>query len=81
VINDGTNVINPMAREMAPRISIEAGTPYIARDPELIAGFFDGLVLVEPGVVSSRRLGPKVPGRPCGSGRIGMGRMPCSGRC
>lgn len=53
VINDGTNVINPAARDAATRASIEAGTPYIARHPDQIAGFFHGLDLVEPGVVSS----------------------------
>jgi S-adenosyl methyltransferase len=58
VVNDGTNVINPEARNEATRISIEAGTPYIARSPEQIAAFFDGLELVEPGVVSSPRWRP-----------------------
>jgi hypothetical protein len=58
VVNDGTNVINPEARNEATRIAIEAGTPYIARSPEQIAGFFRGLELVEPGVVSSPRWRP-----------------------
>ncbi|GAA0903292.1 SAM-dependent methyltransferase [Virgisporangium aurantiacum] len=58
VINDGTNVINPEARDEATRASIEAGTPYIARRPEEIAGYFEGLELVEPGVVSSTRWRP-----------------------
>ncbi|GAA3342584.1 SAM-dependent methyltransferase [Amorphoplanes nipponensis] len=53
VINDGTNVISPEARNEATRVSIAAGTPYIARHPDEIAGFFQGLDLVEPGVVSS----------------------------
>jgi hypothetical protein len=53
VINDGTNVVDPVARNEATRVSIEAGTPYIARHPDEIAGFFHGLDLVEPGVVSS----------------------------
>jgi len=58
VVNDGTNVINPAARDEATRISIKAGTPYIARHPDEIAGFFHGLELVEPGVVSSSRWRP-----------------------
>ena len=58
VINDGTNVINPQARDEATRMSIEAGTPYIARNPRQIEAFFDGLELVEPGVVSSPRWRP-----------------------
>ena len=58
VVNDGTNVINPAARDEATRVSIEAGTPYIARSPKQIAGYFDGLQLLEPGVVSSPRWRP-----------------------
>jgi hypothetical protein len=55
VVNDGTNVINREARDAATQASIEAGTPYISRGPEEIAGYFEGLDLVEPGVVSSPR--------------------------
>jgi hypothetical protein len=58
VINDGTNVINPEARNEATRLSIAAGAPYIARHPDQIAGFFHGLQLVEPGVISSSRWRP-----------------------
>jgi hypothetical protein len=58
VINDGTNVINPQARNDATKLSIEAGTPYIARHPDQIAGYFDGLDLVAPGVVSTTRWRP-----------------------
>jgi O-methyltransferase involved in polyketide biosynthesis len=58
VVNDGTNIINPEARNEATRVSIDAGTPYIARSREEIAGYFEGLELVEPGVVSSTRWRP-----------------------
>jgi hypothetical protein len=58
VINDGTNVINPDGRNAATRASIGAGTPYISRSPQDIAGYFEGLELVEPGVVSSPRWRP-----------------------
>jgi len=58
VVNDGTNVINPAARDEATRVSIKAGTPYIARHPDQITGFFHDLELVEPGVVSSSRWRP-----------------------
>jgi hypothetical protein len=58
VINDGTNVINPEGRNAATRASIETGTPYISRSPQEIAGYFDGLELIEPGVVSSPRWRP-----------------------
>ena len=61
VVNDGTNVVNPEARDEATRVSIEAGTPYISRHPDEIAGFFQGLELVEPGVVSSSRWRPDAP--------------------
>jgi hypothetical protein len=58
VINDGTNVINPEGRNAATKASIEAGTPYISRSPQEIAGYFEGLDLIEPGVVSSPRWRP-----------------------
>jgi len=60
VINDGTNVINPEGRNAATRASIEAGTPYISRSPQDIAGYFEGLDLIEPGVVSSPRWRPEL---------------------
>jgi hypothetical protein len=59
VVNDGTNVINSQARNQATRMSIEAGTPYIARHPDQIAGYFIGLQLIEPGVVSTTRWRPE----------------------
>ena len=58
VVNDGTNVIQAQARGEATQISVDAGVPYIARSPEQIARFFDGLELVEPGVVSTPRWRP-----------------------
>jgi hypothetical protein len=58
VINDGTNVINPAARDQATHLSIQAGIPYISRSPEHIAGYFHGLELLEPGVVCSPRWRP-----------------------
>jgi O-methyltransferase involved in polyketide biosynthesis len=64
VVNDGTNIINREARDEATRVSIEAGTPYIARSPEEIEGYFEGLELVEPGVVSSTRWRPDSQGDP-----------------
>jgi DNA-binding PadR family transcriptional regulator len=58
IVNDGTNVINAAARNEATRISIESGFPYIARSPEQIAAYFQGLDLIHPGVVSSSRWRP-----------------------
>jgi O-methyltransferase involved in polyketide biosynthesis len=59
VVNDGTNVVQARARDEATQISIDAGVPYIARSPDQIAGFFDGLDLLEPGVVSTSRWRPE----------------------
>jgi O-methyltransferase involved in polyketide biosynthesis len=58
VVNDGTNVIDRQARDEATRISVAAGAPYVARAPEQIAAFFEGLDLVAPGVVSTPRWRP-----------------------
>ena len=76
VVNDGTNVINPEARDQATRISIKAGTPYIARHPDQIAGFFHGLDLVEPGVVSSSQWRPDAPAPAEVDVFCGMARKP-----
>ena len=52
-INDGTSVISGEAFEEAQEGYNEQGAmPYHLRTPEEIAHFFDGLELVEPGVVS-----------------------------
>jgi hypothetical protein len=60
VINEGTNVIDRAARDAATQASIEAGSPYIGRSPEQIAGYFQGWELLEPGVVSCTRWRPDV---------------------
>jgi hypothetical protein len=58
VVNDGTNVINRDAREAATELSFDAGTAYVPRTPDQLAGFFDGLELLAPGVVSTPRWRP-----------------------
>lgn len=59
-LNDGTGVLDRAGREEASRIAVERGsTPYATRTPEQIAGFLDGLELVEPGVVSTSRWRPE----------------------
>jgi hypothetical protein len=51
-LNDGTDT-NQVYNEAEDRYNNESGgVPYILRGPEQIAGYFDGLELVEPGVVS-----------------------------
>ncbi|MCW2916015.1 MAG: hypothetical protein JWN52_4083 [Actinomycetia bacterium] len=60
VVADGTNVIRGKAFEQAIAIWNEAGSiPYHLRPPEQIARFFDGLELLEPGVVSCPRWRPE----------------------
>src|SRR5690606_6272093 len=61
---DGTDVIRSEEHLEAQRIWNEsAKPPYKLRKPEVIAGFFEGLVLGEPGVVSAPRWRPD-PGTP-----------------
>jgi hypothetical protein len=58
-LDDGTDVINKAAVEEAQGAYNESGAiPYHPRSPEQIAGFFEGLELVEPGVVSCPRWRP-----------------------
>ncbi len=55
-INDGTDVIKGDAFRKAQQGYNESGAiPYHLRSPAQIARFFDGLALVEPGVVSVPR--------------------------
>ncbi|SFP56528.1 S-adenosyl methyltransferase [Actinomadura madurae] len=57
--NDGTGVLDAKGREEGIRIATEQGsTPYVVRTPEQIEGFFEGLDLLEPGVVSTSRWRP-----------------------
>jgi O-methyltransferase involved in polyketide biosynthesis len=59
-LNDGTNAIASEAFEEAAETYNESGAvPYVLRTPDEIASFFDGLELVEPGVVSCPRWRPE----------------------
>jgi S-adenosyl methyltransferase len=49
---DGTNVISQAVVEAQEQYNQSGAVPYHLRSPEQIAGFFQGLELVEPGVVS-----------------------------
>ena len=52
-LNDGTSVIAPEEFQEAQEDYNQSGAlPYALRTPDEIASFFDGLELVEPGVVS-----------------------------
>ena len=58
-LDDGTNVVNRAVVEQAQELYNQSGAiPYQPRSPEQIAGFFEGLELVEPGVVSCPRWRP-----------------------
>lgn len=57
VINDGTDTDERSVE--AQRVRSEAGDPYCLRSPEEISRFFDGLELLEPGVVSTPRWRPE----------------------
>jgi S-adenosyl methyltransferase len=56
-IYDGTDT-NPAGVEAQERYNRSGAVPYRLRSPEQIAGFFEGLELVEPGVVSVSRWRP-----------------------
>jgi hypothetical protein len=57
VINDGTQTSETHTE--AGRVANDAGIPYLLRHPDHIAGFFEGMELVEPGVVSTPRWRPE----------------------
>jgi S-adenosyl methyltransferase len=58
-LNDGTSVVAREEIEKAQQGYDDTGAvPYKLRTPEELAGFFDGLELVEPGVVSCPRWRP-----------------------
>jgi hypothetical protein len=59
-LNDGTSVVGREQMEQATEDYNQTGAvPYVQRAPEEIASFFDGLELVEPGVVSCPRWRPE----------------------
>jgi hypothetical protein len=78
---DGTNVISEAGVE-AQRLYNESGAvPYRLRSPDQIAAFFEGLELVEPGVVSCTRWRPDAAEAASGSPAemdqfAGVGRKP-----
>jgi hypothetical protein len=64
---DGTNIISEAGVE-AQRLYNESGAvPYRLRTPDQIAEFFEGLELVEPGVVSCPRWRPDAAERASGT--------------
>jgi hypothetical protein len=59
VLEDGTDKVDPEAAAQAEQTRAEAGDPYKLRSPEQIAGYFDGLELLDPGVVSVSQWRPE----------------------
>ena len=57
-LNDGTNVVSDAIEQAQQGYDETGAVPYRLRSPEQIAGFFDGLELVDPGVVSCPRWRP-----------------------
>ena len=57
-LNDGTSVVDRAGVEAQEQYNQSGAVPYHPRTPEQIAGFFEGLELLEPGVVSCPRWRP-----------------------
>ncbi|MBL7255628.1 SAM-dependent methyltransferase [Paractinoplanes lichenicola] len=74
MISDGTNT-SPGIVE-GQRKANQSGHPYNLRSPEQIAGFFEGLELVEPGVVSIPHWRPIGEAPPAMDGYCGVARKP-----
>jgi O-methyltransferase involved in polyketide biosynthesis len=53
VVNDGTHAIDPATLDAAAEVRAEAGDPYYLRTVPEMEGFFEGLDLITPGVVST----------------------------
>jgi hypothetical protein len=78
---DGTNVISEAGVEAQRRYNDSGAVPYRLRRPDQIAEFFEGLELLEPGVVSCPRWRPDAAelasGAPAEMDQFaGMGRKP-----
>ena len=75
--NDSTNT-NKMNDEATRKYNESGAAPYHLRSPEELAGFFDGLELVAPGVVPITQWRPEA--TPFGSAQVdalgGVGRKP-----
>jgi len=57
-LNDGTNIISQKFAQAQETYNRSGAVPYHLRSPEQIAAFFEGLELVEPGLVSVPRWRP-----------------------
>ncbi|NVI87422.1 SAM-dependent methyltransferase [Actinomadura sp. BRA 177] len=75
---DGTNVIHGEASDRIVDVWNSAGNAQLAlRTPEQIAGFFEGLEVLEPGIVPVTHWRPETPGEPEAVDAYGgVGRKP-----
>jgi hypothetical protein len=69
VISHGTGDFSPVRAAEAVRFYEQASAPFVLRSRDQIAGFFDGLDLVEPGLVHLPRWRPE-PGPAPDPGRV-----------
>jgi hypothetical protein len=75
MVSDGTNTSKEIVE--GQRIANQSGHPYNLRSPEEIAGYFEGLELVAPGVVSIPHWRPEPgPLPPAMDGYCGVARKP-----
>ncbi len=74
VVADGTNTREESVE--GQRIANQSGHPYHLRSVAEITGFFDGLELVEPGVVSVPHWRPESNPPPSAMGACGVARKP-----
>jgi hypothetical protein len=75
VISDGTSTSEEIVE--GQRVANQGGHPYHLRTVEEIVGYFDGLELVEPGVVTTARWRPEPgPLPPAVDGYCGVARKP-----
>ena len=75
VLSDGT--VSPQRDDAEELYNDSGGVPYHARTLEQIVSFFDGLELVEPGVVSAPLWRPEPGGTPTALDEFcGVGRKP-----
>ncbi|WP_240796568.1 SAM-dependent methyltransferase [Streptomyces sp. RFCAC02] len=79
LLSDGTSVFAQACADAQREYNDSGAVPYHLRSPEDITGFFDGLRLVEPGVVPCPRWRPASDG-PVADGELdifgGVGRKP-----
>jgi ABC-type sugar transport system substrate-binding protein len=61
-LNDGTNVHSQAMTQAQQDYNQSGALPYVLRSPQEITSFFDGLELIEPGVVPCPRWRPGTPG-------------------